>query len=92
MFRDDPEHHRRHSDAGFSIVWERVRLRQEKPVRSEAEEERQERRKGWGERGGSPAAALVPAQRWRDPERDQRSEPQLTGLINTTQLIVIYRL
>ena len=25
--------------------------------------------------------------RWTDPERDQRSEPQLTGLINTTPFI-----
>jgi len=34
-----------------------------------------------GERGaGKGAAALVPAQRWSDPEREQRSESQLTGL------------
>jgi len=34
-----------------------------------------------GERGaGIGAAALVPAQRRRDPERDQRSESQVTGL------------
>jgi len=37
-----------------------------------------------GEGGmGKGAAALFPAQRWRDPERDQRSESQLTGLIRT---------
>jgi hypothetical protein len=29
------------------------------------------------------AAALVPAQRWRDPEREQRAKSQLTGLITT---------
>ncbi len=40
-----------------------------------------------GERGvGNGAAALVPTQRWRDPERDQRSESPLTGWINTTSL------
>jgi hypothetical protein len=40
-----------------------------------------------GERGaGKGAAALVPAQRWRDPERDRRSDSQLTGLITTTPL------
>ena len=43
------------------------------------------------ERGvGKGAAALVPAQRWRDLERDQRSESQLTGLIHTTPLPVGY--
>ena len=35
-FRDEPEHSER-SDAGNSIVRENVRLRQGKPVRSEAE-------------------------------------------------------
>ena len=35
---------------------------------------------------GEGAAAVVPAQRWRDPERDQRSDSQLTGLISTTPL------
>ena len=35
-----------------------------------------------GERGaGKGAAALVSAQRWRDPERDQRTDSQLTGSI-----------
>ena len=44
-----------------------------------------------GERGsGKGAAALVPAQRWRDPERDQRSDSQLTALIYTTRLLVTY--
>jgi hypothetical protein len=41
------------------------------------------------ERGaGKGAAALVPAQRWRDPERDQRSDSQLTGLINTIAVLL----
>ena len=33
------------------------------------------------------AAALVPAQDWRDPERGQHSETQLTGLINTASSV-----
>jgi hypothetical protein len=32
-------------------------------------------------------AALFPAQHWRDPERGQRSESPLTGLINTTPFL-----
>src|ERR1700679_4015619 len=50
-----------------------VRLRQGKPVRSVAEEERHKRRKGCGERG----APLVPAQRLRD----------LRALARTTALL-----
>jgi hypothetical protein len=46
------------SNAGFSIELESVRLRQEKPVRSAAEEERRQRRKGSGERGGRPCTRL----------------------------------
>jgi hypothetical protein len=40
---------------------------------------------------GKGAAALVPAQRWKDPERDQRSDSQMTGSINTTPLVRLYQ-
>ena len=80
MIRDDPEHPSERSDAGISIVQEVfgfVKRNLSEATRKDAAS---------GERGaGKGAAALVPAQRWTDPERDQRSESQLTGLINTTR-------
>ena len=54
------------SDAGFSIELESVRLRQEKPVRSAAEEERRQRRKGEREK---ERPLFVPASTLKRPER-----------------------
>jgi hypothetical protein len=58
------------SDAGFSIVQESVRLRQEKPVRSEAEEERAQAEKGVRGKGRQP---LSPPQHCSDDGATKRS-------------------
>jgi hypothetical protein len=51
------------------------------------EPERRRKNAASEERGvGKGAQPLSPHQRWRGPERDQRSESQLNGLINTTPL------
>src|SRR5579862_8183246 len=72
-FRDDPSER---SDAGNSIVQEVFGF-----VKRNLSEAQRRKDGGSGERGaGKGAAALVPAQRCRDPERDQRSEAQFNWI------------
>jgi hypothetical protein len=68
------------SDAGTSIVQELFGF-----VKRNLSEARRREKAASGVKC-TGAAALVPAQLWRDPERDQRTDSQLTGLINTTLL------
>jgi hypothetical protein len=73
------------SDAGTSIVLESVRLRQETPIPSAAEEERRQRGKGSGERGGSSCPRLSALKRPRSA-----SAPNCIHILNTTRFMANY--
>ena len=68
-FRDDPEHHRSVATLAFRLCKKYLAS-----LRENLSEAQRRKSSASGERGaGKGAAALVHAQRWRNPERDQRS-------------------
>jgi hypothetical protein len=84
-FRDDPEHHRSVATLALRLCGKVFGF-----VKRNLSGAKRRKSAVSGERGaGKGAAALVPAQRWRDPARDKRSESQFTGLANTTPFVQI---
>src|SRR5580704_6822400 len=69
-FRDDPEHHRSVATLASRLCKKVFGFVKRNLSGAQRRKDAASRERGTGK----GATALVPAQRWRDPERDQRSD------------------